>query len=117
MELFFQMIADSNDEQTAAMWSMANELLSMTNKTDNRTRLEEFQKRYHTLKRRSSPSSLSVPATSSSPSITAMKQSQKTKRRQSSVKHNVISPVENDLFHVVVGFCDRSVLSRQSRVH
>lgn len=44
------MIADCEDEQTSAMWSTANELVQIPNKNEIRTRLEEFQKRFHQMR-------------------------------------------------------------------
>jgi hypothetical protein len=51
------MIADCEDEQTMAMWSTANELIQIPNKNEIRTRLEEFQKRFHQMRQEQNQSS------------------------------------------------------------
>jgi hypothetical protein len=40
------MIAECQNEQTMLMWSTANELLEISNNNDDKTRLEEFKKRF-----------------------------------------------------------------------
>jgi hypothetical protein len=40
------MIAECQNEQTMLMWSTANELLEISNNNDDKTRLEEFKRRF-----------------------------------------------------------------------
>jgi hypothetical protein len=40
------MIAECQNEQTMLMWSTANELLEIPNNNDDKTRLEEFKRRF-----------------------------------------------------------------------
>jgi primosomal protein N' len=40
------MIAECQNEQTMLMWSTANELLTIANNNDDKTRLEEFKRRF-----------------------------------------------------------------------
>lgn len=40
------MIAECQNEQTMLMWSTANEFLAITNSNDEKTRLEEFKRRF-----------------------------------------------------------------------
>lgn len=67
------MIAEFEDEQVTLMWSKANELLEIHNDNDDKTRLEEFRKRFIELREQQAPLSL-------------MNTSKKTRRSRTSIQ-------------------------------
>jgi hypothetical protein len=49
------MIAECENEQIQLMWSIANELLEISNNNDDKTRFEEFKRRFNEVRQQQGP--------------------------------------------------------------
>jgi len=67
------MIAECQNEQTMLMWSTANEFLEIPNNNDDKTRLEEFKKRFSEVRHQQVP-------------LSSMNTSRKNRRSRSSIQ-------------------------------
>ena len=72
------MIAECQNEQINLMWSTANELLEISNNNDDKTRLEEFKRRFSEVRHQQVP-------------LLSMNNSRKNRRSRIQFKNNNIS--------------------------
>jgi hypothetical protein len=82
------MIAECDNEQTMLMWSTANELLDISNSNDEKTRLEEFKRRYSEARQQQVP-------------FSSMNTSRKNRRTRSSNQRTTCQQV----YHPYWCFC------------
>lgn len=79
------MIAECQNEQTMLMWSTANELLEISNNTDDKTRFEEFKKRFSEARHQQVP-------------LSSMNTSRKSRQSRTSIPKTTSQQVRSHLF-------------------
>ncbi len=86
------MIAECQNEQTMLMWSTANELLEISNNNDDKTRLEEFKRRFSEARHQQVP-------------LSSMNTSKKNRRTRNSIQKTTSQQVVHYLFfHLMISF-------------
>jgi len=79
------MIAECQNEETMLMWSTANELLEILNNNDDKTRLEEFKRRFSEARHQQVP-------------LLSMNTSRKNRRTRSSIQKTTFQQVVSRLY-------------------